>query len=65
MVVAVVENFKQESMYGLSAGTKKVAVAEKWPLEEVQLYLSSRRTSGHHYLFMTVEAANSNARALQ
>ena len=27
-------------------------------------YASSRRISGHHYLFMTAEAANSNARAL-
>ena len=26
MAVAVVERFKKESMYGLSAGTKKVAV---------------------------------------
>ena len=26
MAVAVVERFKQEPMYGLSAGTKKVAV---------------------------------------
>ena len=30
--VAVVERFKQELMYGLSAGTKKVAVIERWPL---------------------------------
>ena len=30
--VAVVERFKQEVMYGLSAGTKKVAVVERWPL---------------------------------
>ena len=52
-------------MYGLSAGTKKMAVAEKWPLEEVQLYLSSRGMIGHHYLFMTAEEANSNALALQ
>ena len=42
--VAVVERFKQELMYGLSAGTKKcgrcreVAVMERWPLVEVQLY---------------------------
>ena len=34
--VAVVETFKQESMYGLSA--KKVAIVERWPLVEVQLY---------------------------
>ena len=27
MAVAVVERFQQESMYGLSAGTKKVAVS--------------------------------------
>ena len=44
MAVAVVERFKQELMYGLSAGTKKngcyreVAVVERWPLVEVQLY---------------------------
>ena len=44
--VAVVERFKQELMYGLSAGTKKcgrcreVAVVERWPLVEVRLYLS-------------------------
>ena len=30
MAVAVVERFKQESMYGLSVGTKK-----KWRLSEV------------------------------
>ena len=42
--VAVVERFKQEVMYGLSAGTKKsgrcreVAVVERWPLVEVRLY---------------------------
>ena len=30
--VAVVERFKQESMYGLVA--KKVVVAERWPLVE-------------------------------
>ena len=41
--VAVVERFKQELMYGLSAGTKKcgrcreVAVVERWPLVEVRL----------------------------
>ena len=32
MAVAVVERFKQELMYGLSAGTKNVAVVERWPL---------------------------------
>ena len=36
--VAVVERFKQELMYGLSAGTKNVAVVERWPLVEVRLY---------------------------
>ena len=42
--VAIVERFKQELMYGLSAGTKKsgryreVAVVERWPLVEVRLY---------------------------
>ena len=34
--VAVVERFKQESVYGLSA--KKVAIVERWPLVEVRLY---------------------------
>ena len=43
--MAVVERFKQELMYGLSAGTKKsgrcreVAVVERWPLVEVRLYI--------------------------
>ena len=43
--VAVVERFKQELMYGLSAGTKKcgccreMAVVERWPLVEVRLYI--------------------------
>ena len=37
MAVAVVERFKQESMYGLSAGTKKKAIVERWPLLEVRL----------------------------
>ena len=45
LAVAVVERFKQELMYGLSAGTKKcgrcreVAVVERWPLVEVRLYI--------------------------
>ena len=30
MAVAVVERFKQEAMYGLSARAKKVAVVERW-----------------------------------
>ena len=33
--MAVVERFKQELMYGLSV----VAIVERWPLVEVQLYL--------------------------
>ena len=41
--MAVVERFKQESMYGLSA--KKVAIVERWPLVEVRLYL--KQVSGH------------------
>ena len=32
MGVAVVERLKQEAMYGLSPGTKKVAFIEWWPL---------------------------------
>ena len=43
--VAVVKRFKQESMYGLSAGTKKVAVVERWPLVEVRLYY-------HYYCYL-------------
>ena len=31
MAVAIVERFKKESMYGLSAGTKKVAVVGRCP----------------------------------
>ena len=31
-VVAVAERCKQESMYKLSAGAKKAAVVESWPL---------------------------------
>ena len=52
--MAVVERFKQELMYGLSAGTKKcgrcreVAIVERWPLVEVllQLNLSTTATLG-------------------
>ena len=37
--VAVVERFKQESMYGLSARTKKSgAITVRCPLVEVRLY---------------------------
>ena len=39
VAVSVVERFKQEPMYGLSAGTKKVAVVERWPLVRVRLSL--------------------------
>ena len=39
MAVAVVERFRQELMYGLSSGTKKVAVVERWSLVEVRLKL--------------------------
>ena len=35
--VAVVERVKQESMYRLSAGPKKVAVVVKWSFVEVRL----------------------------
>ena len=36
MAVAVVERFKQGSMYGLSAsGTNKAAIIESWPLVQV------------------------------
>ena len=45
VAVAVVERDKQESMYGLSAGTKKVAVVERWPLVEVRLYY-------HYYCYL-------------
>ena len=30
MAVAVVERFKQEPMFGLSAGAEKVAIVEGW-----------------------------------
>ena len=30
VAIAIVELFQQESMHGLSAGTKKVAVVERW-----------------------------------
>ena len=40
---AVDERFKQESMYSLPAGTKKVAVVERWPLAKVRLYLLDMR----------------------
>ena len=38
VAVAVVERFKQESVYRLSTGIKGVAVVERWPLVEVRLY---------------------------
>ena len=43
MAIAVVERFKQESTYGLLAGTKKngrcreVVVVVRWPLVKVRL----------------------------
>ena len=40
MAVVVVARLKQESMYGLSAGTKKVAFVERWPLVEFRLYIT-------------------------
>ena len=42
--VTVVERFKQELMYGLSAGTKNVAVVEmeRWPLVEVRLHITRK-----------------------
>ena len=40
MAVVVVERFKKESMYGLSAGTKKVAVVERWPFSEVSTVMA-------------------------
>ena len=40
--VAIVERIIQESMYGLSAGTKKMAVVERWPLVEVGLHMHFR-----------------------
>ena len=43
--VAVVERFKEESMYGLSAGIRKVADVERWPLLEVRLYLMADNLS--------------------
>ena len=35
--MAVVERFKKESVYGMSA--KKVAFVETWPLVQVRLYI--------------------------
>ena len=55
--MAVVERFKQELMYGLSAGTKKsgrcreVAIVERWPLVEVRLYV---RATKREYLKKSV-----------
>ena len=40
MVVAGVERFEHESMYGLPAGTKKPIVVERWPLAEVRVYFA-------------------------
>ena len=37
MAVAIVERFKQELMYGLSARTKKVAVKDRWQCGEVAI----------------------------
>ena len=51
--VAVVGRFKQEVMYGLSAGTKKrgrcreVAVVERWPLVEARLYSIKHANTSH------------------
>ena len=49
--MAVVERFKQESMYGLSAKNsgrcKEVAIVERWPLLEVRLYLKKVSDHGH------------------
>ena len=39
--MAVVERFKQESMYVNVCPPKKVAVAERWPLVKVRLYQQS------------------------
>ena len=41
--MTVVERFKEDSMYGLSA--RNVAVVERWPLVEVRLY-----TKGYFFL---------------
>ena len=40
VVVAGVERFEHESMYGLPAGTKKPIVVERWPLAEVRVYFA-------------------------
>ena len=37
VTVANAERFKQVSMFGLSAGKKKKAIVERWPLLEVRL----------------------------
>ena len=41
--MTVVERFKEDSMYALSA--RNVAVVERWPLVEVRLY-----TKGYFFL---------------
>ena len=41
--MSVVEEFKEDSIYGLSA--RNVAVVERWPLLEVRLY-----TKGYFFL---------------
>ena len=58
--MAIVERFKQELMYELSAGTKRsgryreVAVVKRWSLVEVRLYsISSVRLNGHRNYFAT------------
>lgn len=48
MAVAFVERSEQESIYGLSPGTKRggsckeMAVVERWTLVEVQLYVNKK-----------------------
>ena len=48
MAVAVVERFKQESMYGLSAGTKK-----KWRLSEVAVSGGSVQFSSFQFIVLS------------
>ena len=40
VTAAVVEWLKHESMYGMSTGTKKWPVVERWPLVEVRLFIT-------------------------
>ena len=55
--MAVVERVKQESMYGLPVGPKKMAVVEKWSFVEVPLYYWRKPLNiSHRKKILTEEA---------